>query len=146
MKTCRFTSTAFLSYSSYDMQRLAHLMNVLFSGRCGCHISFSGTDMSGSVWNSLLGNPFVDMEISSINMKSPSPKFKMTFWGMAIYSDTLHWSDISLTHDLVIELDINADFNLIACTIFRRVFIKHLQRVQLPNRGLTPPDIWSCPI
>ena len=30
----------------------------------------------------------------------------MTFWDMIIYSDTVHWSDISLNCDLVTELDI----------------------------------------
>ena len=48
----------------------------------------------------------VDMGISSSIMKSPSPKCYMIFWDMIIYSDTLHWSDISPDRDIVTELDL----------------------------------------
>ena len=37
----------------------------------------------------------------------------MTFGDMAVYSDTLYWSGISLNHDLVIELDPITDCDLI---------------------------------
>ena len=30
----------------------------------------------------------------------------MAFWDMILYSDTLHWSDISLNCDYVTELDL----------------------------------------
>ena len=43
-------------------------------------------------------------------MKSLSPKYYMTFWDMATYDYTLHWSDISLNRDLVTELDLISDF------------------------------------
>ena len=71
--------------------------------------------------------------ISSNIMKSPSPKCYMTFWDMIIYIDTLHLSDISPNRDLVTELDRVTIFDII--TLFREVAIRHLQRVQLANRG-----------
>ena len=71
----------------------------------------------------------VDVVISSNNMKSPSPKFSMIFWDMTIYSDTLHWLDISLNRDLVAVLDLIADYDLI--TKSREVSTEHLQRVRL---------------
>ena len=36
------------------------------------------------------GSFMVDMGIPSNIMKSPSPKYYMTFWDMVIYSDTLN--------------------------------------------------------
>ena len=30
------------------------------------------------------------------DLNKPSPKCYMTFWGMTVYSDTLHWLDITL--------------------------------------------------
>ena len=80
---------AFLSHSSYDMLGLAPLMNVLFWGRCDLQIIFLGSDMSGDVLNCLL---WCFILISLYNMKSLSPQCYMTFWGMIIYSDILHWS------------------------------------------------------
>ena len=80
-----------LSHIPYGMQRLAPLMHDLFWGRCDLYISFSNRDISGNVWNRLLGSSMVDMGISSNNMKSPCPKCYMTFWDMATYSDTFHW-------------------------------------------------------
>ena len=44
---------AFLSHNSSDTPGLAHLMNVLFWGRCDFPISFSDRDMSRNVWNRL---------------------------------------------------------------------------------------------
>ena len=52
---------------------------------------------------------------------------------MIIYSDTLHWSDISLNRDLVTELDLITVFDVI--TLLREVSIGNLQRVRLANRG-----------
>ena len=75
----------------------------------------------------------VDMGISSSNMKSPSPKCYITFWDMIIYSNNLHWSDISLNCDIVTKLDANTIFDVI--TLFRKVSIGHLQQMRLENRG-----------
>ena len=47
---------------------------------------------------------------------------------MTIYSDTLHWSDISLNHDLVTELNLISDFYII--TTVQEVSIEHLQQVK----------------
>ena len=89
--------------------------------------------MSGNVWNRPSGSSMVDMGISSNTMKSPSPKCYMTFWEIIIYSDTLHWSEISLNRDLVTELDLITVFD--AVTLFREFSIGHLQWVRLANRG-----------
>ena len=64
----------------------------------------------------------VDMVISS-NMKSPSLKCYMTFWDMAIYNDTLNWSDITPICEPITELYLITDFDLI--TKFREVYIEH---------------------
>ena len=42
---------------------------------------------------------------------SPSPECYVTIWSIAIYSDTIHGSDIAITHDLVSELDIITEFD-----------------------------------
>ena len=47
----------------------------------------------------------VDMGISSNIMKTPTPKYYMTFWDMTVYNDTLNWSDFTPTYELIIELD-----------------------------------------
>ena len=52
---------------------------------------------------------------------------------MIIYSDTLHWSEISLNCDLVTELDLITVFDVI--TLFREVSIGHMQQVRQANRG-----------
>ena len=62
-----------------------------------------------------------------------SPKCYMTFWDMIIYTDTFHWSDISLNRDLVTELDLITVFDII--TLFREVSTGDLQRMRLANRG-----------
>ena len=111
----------------------APLMNVLFWGRCAFHISFSGRDMSGNVSNRPSGSSMVDIGLSLNIMRSPSPKFYMTFWDMTIYSDTLHWSDISINRIFVTELDLITDFCFI--TKFWEVSKEHLQQMRLSNRG-----------
>ena len=104
--------------------------------------------MSGNVWNRPSGSSMVDMGISSNIVKSPSPKCYMPFWDMIIYNDTLHWSDILLNRDLVTELDLITNYYVI--TVFWEVFIGHLQRVRLANRGRllfrTPGSVpfWTC--
>ena len=57
----------------------------------------------------------------------PSPECKMKFWNMTICTDTIHWSDMTLTCDLVTELDPVFDFNLF--TKFWEVSIEDLQRM-----------------
>ena len=54
------------------------------------------------------------MGILSNIMKFPSPKCYMTFWDMTIYSDTLHWLDITPICELVTELDLITAFDLIS--------------------------------
>ena len=89
--------------------------------------------MSGNVWNRPSGSSLVVMGISSNIMIPPSHKYYMTSSDMFIYSDTLHWSDISLNRELITELDLITVFDLI--TLFREVSMEHLQRVRLSNRG-----------
>ena len=72
----------------------------------------------------LLGQGYVKERV-----KSSLRKFLDRF----IYSDTLHWSDISLNRDLVTELDLITVFDVI--TLFREISLGHLQRVRLANRG-----------
>ena len=63
-----------LSHSSYGMQGLAPLMNVLFCERRDFHVSFLGSGMSGNVLNRPSGSSMVDMGISTDYIKFPSPK------------------------------------------------------------------------
>ena len=76
-------------------------MNVVFCEQRDFHVSFSGRDLSVNNWNRPPGSSMVDIGIPSNIMKSPSPKCYMTFWDMIIYSDNLHWSDISLNRELL---------------------------------------------
>ena len=66
---------------------------------------------AGRLLCKLFGQVYVSymvvMGVSSNIMKSPSPECYMKFWDLIIYSETLHWSDISLNRDLVTELDLN---------------------------------------
>ena len=87
-----------LSHNSYmyGMPELALLMNVLFRERCDFHVSFSGRDMTGNVWNRPSGSSVVDMGISSNIMNSPSPKCNMTLgtWSYTLLpsiNQTFHW-------------------------------------------------------
>ena len=102
-----------ISHSSYGIPGLAPLMNVLFWERRDFHLSSSDRDMSWNVWNRPSRCFMVDMGISSNIMKSPSPKYYMTFWNMTIYKDTLNWSDISPICEHITELDFITDFDLI---------------------------------
>ena len=113
------------------MPGLVGLMKVILWGLCDFKLSFTNRDMSGNVWNRLLGSSMVNIGISSNNIKSHSSKCYMTFCYMTIYSDTLHWWDISLNRDLVTEIYLTTDFDLF--TKFREVSIEHLQRMQLAN-------------
>ena len=60
----------------------------------------------------------VDIGIWSNIMKSPSPKYYMTFWDMNIYNDTLNCSDITPMWEPITEPDFITDIDLI--TIFLR--------------------------
>ena len=122
-----------MSHNSYVMLGLAPLMNVLFWERRDFHVNFYDRDMSGNIWNRPSGSSIVDIGISSNILKSPSPKCYITFWDLIIYSETLHWSDISLNRDLITELDLITHFDVIS--LFQEVSTGHLQRVQLFNRA-----------
>ena len=63
--------------------------------------------------------------------KSQIKQTPKTFLEMIMYSDTLHWSDISLIRDLVTELNSITLFDVI--TLFREVSIEHLQVLRLAN-------------
>ena len=77
------------------------------------------------------------------NMRFPSPECYTTFWRMTIYSDTLHWWDITpIFYPLLIwTLLPNLTFYLIVWG-FHRTFATGATCQQ---RTLTPPDTWSCP-
>ena len=74
---------------------LAPLMNVLFWIRRDLHVSFSGRDMSGNVWNRPSWSSVVNMGISSNIIKSPSPRCYMTLWDMIIY---IQWHPPLIRH------------------------------------------------
>ena len=124
-----------LSNNSYGMPGLAPLMNVLIWERRDFHVSFSGKDLSGSVWGRPSGSSMVDMGISSNIIKSLFLFLTccVTFWDMIGYSDILHGSDISLSRDFVTELDLIAVFTSLPNS--ERLPIEDLQRVRLVNRG-----------
>ena len=122
-----------LSHNSYGIPGLAPLMNVLFWEQRDFHVSFSGRDISGNVWNRPSGSSMVDMGISSNIMKSHSPKCNMTFLDMFIYSDRHHWSDISPNRDLFTESDLITMFDVMS--LFREVSMGYLQRVWIASRG-----------
>ena len=77
------------------------------------------------------------------NIRFPSPECYTTFWRMTIYSDTLHWLDITPIFDplLIWTLLPNLTFYLIVWG-FHRTFAAGAVCQQ---RTLTPPDTWSCP-
>ena len=121
-----------LSHSWYGMPGLDLFMNILFWERRDFHVSVSGRDMSRDVWNNPSGSSMVDMGIPSNIMKFPSPKCYMAFLDMMIYSDTLHWSVISLNRDVVTKLDLITAFDVI--TLFLEVSIEHLHMVRIAKR------------
>ena len=85
----------------------------------------------------LLGQGYVRERLESFLMICIShqtlwtlpPKCYMTFWDLIIYSDTLHWSDISPNREFITELDLITDFDVI--TFSREVSIGHLQLLRL---------------
>ena len=67
-----------------------------------------------------------------------------TSWRMTIYSDTLHWSDITPIFDPVTDLNLITEFDF---TLLYEVSIEHLQRVRHANRGrllLRTPGTCMC--
>ena len=68
-----------------------------------------------------------DTDVLLNNMKSSSPGYQTTFWSMTIYSDILHRSNITLTHDLFTEFDL--------LTELQHVSLEHLLRVFHADRG-----------
>ena len=83
------------------------------------------------------------MGILPNNMRFPSPECYTTFWMMTIYSDTLHWWDITPIFDplLIWTLLPNLTFYLIVWG-FHKTFATVAACQQ---RTLTPLDTWSCP-
>ena len=82
----------------------------------------------------------VGMWILPNNMRFPLSE---CYWKMTIYSDTLHWWDITPIFDplLIWALWPNLTFYLILWG-FHRTFATGAACQQ---RTLTPPDTWSCP-
>ena len=89
------------AYGDYPTIHTIHQGFVSFRGRREFHINFSGRNNHGTFET-------VHYEVLWL---------------------TLHWSDISLTTDLVIEWDLITDFGLISK--FREVSIEQLQRMRL---------------
>ena len=86
--------------------------------------------------------------ILSNNMRSPSPECYTTFWIMAIYSGTLHWSGITPIVDPITDLDLITEFDLLPNNIINlitRGFQGTFATGACQQRTLTPPDTWSCP-
>ena len=86
-------------------QGLLLLWMFYFLEQCDFHVSFSGKDtwMSGNVWNrpsGRFGDRSKKYEVWTLS------QMLHEFWDMIIYSDNLHWSNISLNRDLVTELDL----------------------------------------
>ena len=74
---------------------------ILRAARLSCKLLGQGYDRE-HFFNHPSWSSMVDMWI----INSPSSKCYMTFWDMIIYSDILHWLDISLNSDLVTVHDL----------------------------------------
>ena len=116
----------------------------LFWERCGFHVSFSGRDMSGNVWNRPLESSMVDMGISSKIMNPPLPN---VIWHSGIWSNTVTPS-FDQTFQLIVTLLPNWTLlpfltSLPYCGGFHRTFATSEANRQ---STLSPPDTWSCPI
>ena len=110
-------------------------MNVLFWERRDFRVSFSDRERLKSSLGKFFGrygDLIKDCEV-------PLSKMLHEILGHVeysvqwMYSDTLHWSDISLNRYLVTKPDLITDFDVI--TLFRAVSMGHLQRVRHANRG-----------
>ena len=88
-------------------------------------------DMSGNVWK-LSPHEVLWSESGSHKTLGSLPLQNVTrhsrTW--SLYSDTLHWSDISLNRDLVTKLNLITVFDVIT---YSGGSIEHLQRVWLAN-------------
>ena len=117
-------------------------MNVLFCRRCDFPISFSGRDTSRNVWNRIYTKKFFGRNGDLTKQyEVPSPEFYTAFWKMTIYSDTLHWWDITPIFDPLLIWTLLPNLILIVWG-FHRIFATGEPCQQ---RTLTPPDTWSCP-
>ena len=96
-------------------------------------------DTLQNICNRLIGSSMVDTGILSNNMKSPSPKCHMPIWDMIMCSDTLQWLAITVTRDVVIELEIFTFFYLL--TKCSEISIDHLQRVRITSGHPVPPNL-----
>ena len=91
-------------------------------------------------------------------MKSSSPKCYMSFWDMAIYSDTLNSPDITPICDFMIELNVNRGALLLVHKLFCILhLLPHLTLLKISEafvaigaanqqRSLALPETWSYPI
>ena len=55
----------------------------------------------------------IPLATSILLFLSETEVHSVTFWGMTIYSDTLHWSDITPIFDPVIDLDLITEFDFL---------------------------------
>ena len=72
------------------------------------------------------------MGILPNNMRFPFPECYTTFWRMTIYSDILHWWDITPILTLYWS---GPYYRIDFFTLLGEVSIEHLQRVRHANRG-----------
>ena len=133
---------AIISHNSFDTPGFAPLMNILFCGRCDSPISFSGRDVLKNVWNRLKGSSMVGTEFSRNNI-GPLSRMLYDIMYYILYSDTLHWWDITPIFDplLIWTLLPNLTFYLIVWS-YHRIFATGAACQQ---RTLTPHDTWFCP-
>ena len=122
------------SHIPCGMPGLVPLINALFWERRDFHVSFSGMDMSGNVWNRPSGSSMVDMGISSNIMKPPLPNVT---WHSGTY---IQWRPpliISFTKSWPCYQTLPY-YSYDVITPFREASIQHLQRMRLANRGRLP--------
>ena len=76
------------------------------------------------------------------NMRSPSPICYTPCWRMTLYSDTLHWRDITPIFPFI-DLDLITEFDfLLNCVRFPQNISKGAACQQMT---FSPSDTWSCP-
>ena len=136
-----------LSHSSYGMQGLVSLMNVLFWERRDFHVRFSGRDMSGNVWNRPSGSSIVvDMGILIFGSHHTwwSPLSLMLLDLMGHDHTYIQGHPPSIRHLIKSYLCYRTGpyyrFDII--TFFWKVSIG----AAIWQRTLTPENTWSCPI
>ena len=84
----------------------------------------------------------VGMGIFPNNIRPPLPNVTRYSGMMTIYSDTLHWSDITPIFDRFWSGPYYRIWLLPNCARFQRTFATGAACQQ---RTLTAPDTWSCP-